>query len=299
MSNIRPRRHLDLERRLVWILGSPRSGSTWFASLLTALTGGSGVNEPLIGLHLAPLVPDVFRAPTRAFDDDQIRVADSRRSEHHYFFNDEYRSSWLPALRALLLERFAAQLAETKGRRRGYVIVKEPNGSLGADLLLAATPASRLVFLLRDGRDVVDSQLDAAQPGAWLAKLGGGKPMSARERLTFVEEQAHRWVVGTRIVTEAFNATAPDRRILVRYEDLVAATRPALEPVLGWLGVAIRPDIDQIIAERAFNALPTTGKQEFARSARPGAWRDNLAPAERRLLDAVMAETLTELGYER
>jgi hypothetical protein len=269
------------------------------AGLLTELTGSSGINEPLIGLHLAPLVPDVFRVPARTFGDDQIRVIDSRRSDHHYFFNEEFQSSWLPALRSLLLERFAAQLADTKGQRRGYVMVKEPNGSLGADLLLAATPASRLVFLLRDGRDVVDSQLDAAQPGAWLARLGGGKPMSAGQRLNFLEEQAHRWVVATRIVTEAFKATDPDRRILVRYEDLLADTQRVLEQLLDWLGVATPPNIDQVIAERAFSALPTTGKQEFARSARPGAWRDNLAEAEQRLLNDVMADTVTELGYER
>ena len=45
-----------LESRLVWVLGSPRSGSTWLSSLLRASPRVVRVDEPGIGVHLGVLV---------------------------------------------------------------------------------------------------------------------------------------------------------------------------------------------------------------------------------------------------
>ncbi len=37
-------------------------------------------------------------------------------------------------------------------------------------------PRSKMVFLVRDGRDVVDSQTAANQPGGWLPVTGWNTP---------------------------------------------------------------------------------------------------------------------------
>jgi hypothetical protein len=288
-----------LERRLVWIFGSPRSGSTWIAGLLTTLSGGHGINEPLIGLHLGALSSDTINAPARTFRTDQLRVVDNQHESHSYFFNDEFRSTWLPSLRELILRRFRAELQAANDDGRRPVIVKEPNGSTAADLLVAATPRARMLFLLRDGRDVVDSQLDAAQPDSWLSSArGGGEDMSPQRRLDFLDERARRWVANTAIVTAAFDSLPEARRLQVRYEDLLAEPRPQLVRILQWLDVDAPADLDAMIAARAFSTIPESGAGQFARSATPGMWRQNLTPEEQSLLTEVLGATLARLGYD-
>jgi hypothetical protein len=39
------------------------------------------------------------------------------------------------------------------------------------------------------------------------------------------------------------------------------------------------------------------GDDKFIRSAQPGGWRDNLTPAEQRIMHEVMGAKLVELGY--
>ena len=50
MSDIGP----GLESRLVWLFGSPRSGSTWLLQMLGEHPRIVPINEPLIGFHLSP-----------------------------------------------------------------------------------------------------------------------------------------------------------------------------------------------------------------------------------------------------
>src|SRR3712207_6950789 len=51
--------------------------------------------------------------------------------------------------------------------RSDYLVVKEPNGSIGAPLLMEALPESRMILLVRDPRDVAASSIDARRKGGW------------------------------------------------------------------------------------------------------------------------------------
>ncbi len=44
------------ESRTVWMLGSPRSGSTWLLSLLAQHPLVVPMNEPTLGYHLSPFL---------------------------------------------------------------------------------------------------------------------------------------------------------------------------------------------------------------------------------------------------
>ena len=155
-------RRAELERQLVWVFGSPRTGSTWLLNLVCSHPDVMGIDEPGIGMHLALYAPEVLGAPPAGFAADQLRVNDSRAGDDDYFFAASYAGVWRKSLRAMLLDRLAAQV-DRNGRRPRVLVIKEPNGSLGADVVLSALPTSRLLCMLRDGRDVVDSQLDAAK----------------------------------------------------------------------------------------------------------------------------------------
>jgi hypothetical protein len=92
----------------------------------------------------------------------------------HFFFSVEYEDVWVPGLRRLLNDRFHAHLQREAGEAAAgetLLVVKEPAGSQSADIIMRAQPTARLMFLLRDGRDVVDSELAAFTPGGWLESM--------------------------------------------------------------------------------------------------------------------------------
>ena len=83
---------------------------------------------------------------------------------------------------------------------------------------MAAMPRSRLLFLLRDGRDVVDSDLAANKQGSWIGReFPGARGISPAERLDFVVQSAHKWLWRTEVVQAAF-AAHPGPKQMVRYE---------------------------------------------------------------------------------
>jgi hypothetical protein len=229
-------------------------------------------------------------------------LTEHRRGDGDYFFDASHEAAWRPELRRLLLARFDAQSLEAR-RRNGTatILIKEPAGSQAAELLLSLLPESRLLFLLRDGRDVLDSELDAVADGGWLTAQFGGSGLEPDERLRFLAGQAHRWVARTRAVQRAYERHDPALRLKVRYEDLVADTEAGVTEILGWMGAEIRPDAIRAHVERlSFNALPTErrGTGKFARAATPGLWRANLGKEEQALLHHVMGDTLREVGYD-
>lgn len=291
-------RHADLERRLVWVFGSPRTGSTWLLNLACSHPDVLGIDEPGIGLHLALFAPEVLGVDAAGFDPGQLRVNDSRAGDEDYFFAEAYADVWRRSVRAMILDRIAAQL-DRHGAKPALVVIKEPNGSLAADLIMAALPQSRLLWMLRDGRDVLDSQLDAAMKGSWLGQFGGGLEATPAERRRFLEERAHVWVARTRVVRATYEAHPTALRHCIRYEEMRLDTLAALRGLYDWLGLQPPTDIEDVVARRSFESMPpeATGPGRFARAATPGLWRTNLDTDEQTLVNDVMGEMLQRVGY--
>jgi hypothetical protein len=222
-----------------------------------------------------------------------MRIPDIR-TDAEYFFSAEHESRWQPHLRRLLLARIRPHVP----RSAKHFVIQEPNGSEGADLLMRALPRSALLFLLRDGRDVVDSMLDALGRGAWIDQaFGVGREFDDRARREVVEHEAGRWVLRTKVTLAAFDAHEPARRRLVRYEDLLADTAREVGGILDWLGVSA-PYADRV-AEQSFAAIPAEqrGSGRFHRSASPGAWREHLTAEEQDICRRVMGDMLAATGY--
>jgi hypothetical protein len=165
----RARAPLDLGEgdRLAWIMGSSRSGSTWLLRMLADTGDVATIDDPHIGHHLGVWRPIPLAWAAASEVPELTTLTDVKRGKPDYFFSDRYREAWMPALRDLVAVRFGAQAADLAAERslgEPMVVVKEP-GSHAADLLLDLFPKSHLIFLLRDGRDVVDSWVDAYQSG--------------------------------------------------------------------------------------------------------------------------------------
>lgn len=279
----------------MWILGSPRTGSTWLGNLLMDDERCARVHEPLIGLHLGVPTTAIANVPERQVA-DRPRVADLR-SDDSYFFSPQHADSWAPLLRQLILRRLSTMVPPGSP----VCVVQEPNGSEGADLIMQALPRARLLFLMRDGRDVVDSVLDSYRTGSWLdAAFGLGRELDAGERSEAMETECYRWVARTRAVQKAFDGHAPALRMIVRYEDLLADTPGHMARLLEWMGLSVPADLDERVERRAFGRIPKSrsGPGQFARAATPGLWKQNWTADEKRLCAGILDETLVRYGYE-
>jgi hypothetical protein len=292
------------EEQLVWVLGSPRSGSTWLWALLAEHEAVVPINEPLIGWYLGPFMSDLAGVGTDGMDATNFTLRRVHEHKPAHFFADEFEDVWRPGLRRLMLDRFRAHAVRRPAKAplsRSLVVIKEPNGSQSADVIMAALPRSRFLFLLRDGRDVVDSELAAHEKGAWLSReFAGVGGVEESERIAFLVQSAKKWLWRTEVVQAAY-ASHPGPKHLVRYEDLRADPHTHLRALYDWLGLEVtESELQAMIDKHAFESLPEDerGPQSFFRAASPGLWRENLTEDEQRAVMDILGAKLGELGYE-
>jgi hypothetical protein len=181
------------------------------------------------------------------------------------------------------------------------LVIKEVNGSHAADLVMALRPRSRLLFLVRDGRDVVDSLLHAYAPGGFLARHQGYSYATPEERLEGVAWASRLWSCNVDTTLRAIDAHTPGLSHTVRYEDLLADNAAGIDELNAWIGLERSPgELDAMLSATAFDAVPheRRGDTERNRAARPGLWRENLSDEEQRICTEIMGPRLKRLGYE-
>ena len=285
---------------LTWIFGSSRSGSTWLSRMLAELHGVAVIDDPHIGHHLGVWRP-IPLAWATASEPPALRTLDEIKAPHDsYFFSERYRSTWEPGLRKLILDRFRAEAAErTDSDQDRHIVVKEP-GSQAASMLLEIFPSSNLIFLIRDGRDVIDSWLDAYSEGSWAIEEGA-YPVSEEGRLPLIEWLATVWVTRMEVVGECFDRMGKDQRVMIRYEQMREDPRASLRAICELASIAAdETELSRSIDRHCFEKTgkDRRGKGKAIRSATPGAWRDGLSEDEQEAAMRIMGPTLTELGYE-
>ncbi|HET8673835.1 MAG TPA: sulfotransferase [Thermoleophilaceae bacterium] len=291
-----------IEPRVIWLFGSPRSGSTWLRRMLAEHPVIEVMDEPTIGYHLSPFLSN---EPGYHPDDLDVSTFTLRRvaqDQPHRFFAEQYADVWVPGLRRLINDRLLAHLGLEVGRyaaNDALLLVKEPNGSQSADVIMRAQPEARLLFLLRDGRDVVDSELASFAVGGWQERsFSHMRGVAEEERLDFVVNSAYQWLWRTEVVEQAFDAHAGPKHML-RYEDLLREPERHLSEIFDWLGAPLEPAEVAAVAERhSFERLPSHGADQQDRFAKPGAWRENLRPDEQEALERILAPKLRQLGYD-
>jgi len=100
------------------------------------------------------------------------------------------------------------------------VIIKEPNGSISANILRECFPFSKFIYLLRDGRDVVDSHIDAHRPGSWNPDLRSIPLTTQKIRNEQIAKHSKMWKGVNGVISKAYNAHNSQLHFLVKYENL-------------------------------------------------------------------------------
>ena len=262
---------------VVWVFGSGRTGSSWLTFMMGALPDHTRWNEPRVG-HL--------------FGHLYYEVAWTRQDRKHFILADDYGEFWLSSLRSLVLDGATARFPERA--QGGYVVIKEPHGTVGAPLLTKALPESRMIFLVRDPRDVVASALAVS----FVPK--GGRDRSRRVQRT--KEQPEGWVKmragnyqqDIKRAQQAYDAHE-GRKVLVRYEDLRADTLGTMKRIYSALEIPVdEGDLARAVESRAFENIPEEEKGEgtIRRKASPGGWREDLTPEQVEIVEMETAPIL-------
>ncbi len=276
-----------LEKNLVWIIGPPRSGTSWLGTKLLSYQTLS-MNEPQIGLHIGMRQPHI--------KEKIVRNIDLFKKEPDYFFSQQYSATWKYYLRKLIINRIFSQFQNLTHK----IIIKEPNGSMGMDIITQCLPLSKIIFLVRDGRDITDSRIDAFRKDSWAIKDYGFTPFKPNERLNEIRNMSKLWVKLMDILETSFDKHSEDKKILVKYENLRKDTLKELKKIYSFLEIDIPSEkLEKIVYEQSFENIPKEfkGEGKAVRAANPGKWKTSFSDEEKTIMEEIMGEKLKQLGY--
>lgn len=277
---------LVLERNVVWVFGSARSGTTWLGKELLSYNTKI-IDELRIAEHLG------FITGGSGF----ARYLDQNSNRPDYFFSKRYENTWKYFLRKSILNRIHSQILNLSHK----IIIKEPMTVGAPDIISKCMPQSKVIILLRDGRDLSDSILDArSDANAWGVKDAGYHPRDPNNRLQFIERYAKTWVTLMQVLMQTYHNHAPNLRILIRYEDLRQNTLEELQKIYQFLQINIKKnELENIVRCYSFENIPSElkGQGKFRRFATPGKWKENFSEEEKAMMEKIMGSTLREYGY--
>ena len=283
--------------RVVFLIGSPRSGTTWLQSLL--------------GAHSAIVTPqetDLFAkfiAPLQGWWDEELHRSDSEQRDR--------RAKGLPAV--LGDADFTALLAGMIDRvldaihaldpSASVIVEKSPAHSRHTELIAKYLPDAAFIHIVRDGRDVAAS-LQSASRGWGAYWVTGGMKSAARSWRSSV--------LGAR------QAARTGRYTEVRYEQLRSGDPMPLQHAFAAAGLDVTAERCATLLEEfsltrmADGTAPSSitlggemaqrldtlkePKGFFGRGA-VGGWAESWTRTDRLLFDAVAGDLLIELGYEK
>lgn len=273
------------QSKVVWMFGARRTGSTWFAQMLSDLPRIHKWGEPLIG----ELIGGFY-----------YRLEDKIGRNH--IFAPEFRDLWLSWIRRLVCEGAAAR-ASRLIESDGFMVIRDPHGTVGAPILCEALPHSKLIVLVRDPRDIVASMADAHQLGGWMGERAVRRGRLRRvpkahqaevDPLQFARQHAQRVVAEFTKAGEAFDLHRGPKT-LVRYEDLRTDTVNEVTRVCRELEIDATPEaIAESVAKNSWERVPEEekGSGKFHRKASPGSWAEDLQPKQARMIERVSAPVL-------
>lgn len=269
-----------LDRQLVFLIGAPRSGTTWLQTML----GGhdqvcTSVEMTLFDCYLSPWF--------RRWNEEAAAIRDGRW--HQGLPVVWSRDDFDGFIREFLAKVYGRILA-TKPQAT-HLLDKQPMYALYVEEIDRLLPSARFVHLVRDGRDVAASMIAAHKA------MGFGTGT--------VAASAAEW---KRLVEAARTAARfHDRYLEVRYEELSANTGQSLAKVFDFLKLPCDSRfIERLVSENRFEVMKEAGKTAVAglhaprahfRKGRVGSWREDFTAFERFEFERQAGPLLRELGY--
>lgn len=269
---------------IIWIFCTSRSGSTWLRSMMAEFEEYKVWEEPNVG---------------QLFGDFYHKASRGQLASTNFIMGNAMRKEWIRLIRNFIFD--AARYTHPLLNSGHYLIIKEPNGSMGAPLIMEAFPESRMIFLVRDPRDVAASLLDATRKGGWVYEgmnkaVLKEKTMADKKPDNFVRARANSYLSQVESIKDAYNAHK-GRKVMVRYEDLLEDTLGTMKRI--YSGLELPVDEETLIwaaAKHSWKRVPKTekGGGKFYRKATPGGWREDLTSDQAEIVESITAPLLKE-----
>jgi sulfotransferase family protein len=260
---------------IVWVLGSGRTGSSWLSSMMRTLPDHARWNEPNVGKLFGRFYYE--------------RTLQGKEHKDNFILASGFRETWLGSIRRVVLDGANARFPEL-AESGGYLVIKEPHGSLGAPLLMEALPESRMVFLVREPKDVVASALhvsfvrETASTPRW------------QEAEEFVRTRAKDYLRDVNHTKQAYEVHE-GRKVLVRYEDLKADTLGTIKRIYTALEISVEErELARAVKKGALENIPEDkkGPGTVRRRGTSGGWREDLTPQQVEIVERITVPLLKE-----
>jgi len=263
--------------RLAFLVGAPRSGTTWLQLLLSKSERIATANET----HL-------FSGYMHSMFTSWEGMQRSQRTVglHHLMPEDEF----------LAVARTFSDtiLGKIKAGKPGaeWVLEKTPRHSLHFREILKVYPAARFIHIIRDPRSVTAS-LRAASQG-WGAHWATPSIIAG----------ARRWSREVASARSIRDVTAHYHEI--RYEDLKADTPGVLRGVFAFLDIPASEEDCRTYADEAQIGRMSGGggnwdasrePEGFFRAGKTDGWKTDLTPGAIKAIEITTAPLARELGY--
>jgi Sulfotransferase family len=277
----------DRSRAPVFVLGSPRSGTTLLYDMLLSAGG--------FAVYLAE--SNVFNLLAPRFGDFRIR-SHREKLMQAWIQSKLFRATGLEA--AAIRERVLQECQSSGDFLRilmGAICTAQgmtrwaensPEGMLYLPLIKRMIPDALIIHMIRDGRDVATS----------LAQLRYVRAFPWEDRHGLIGCGLYwEWIVerGRR-----FGLSAPADYLEVHFEDLLAGPQETLDRI----GRFIQQPLDySVIQSVAYGSVtkPNSSfyKEAAGRNFNPvGRWKKSFSPAQLLRFERLLGKTLTDLGYE-
>lgn len=235
---------------------------------------------------------------------EELEWPDTEAVRQHGISSYVKEEEFLALLRHFALEVLGRVLAEKP--EATHLLEKSPSSSYHVDLIHRCLPETRFIHVIRDGRDVATSMLQA--------RSGWGRSWAPSR----AEDAAREWVEAVRAARAAADLTTSYTE--VRYEDLLTQGVDELQRLFEFVGLPVSKDHASETYERfTFDRLKkgeyerdvfknpgevaASGTEErrepsgFFRKGKSGSWREDLSSAELKSVLWVAGDLLGELGY--
>lgn len=268
-----------------FVIGPPRSGTTL---LRLILDGHSRLHVPPESWFLEDLVREL--PLTGPLNSEQTSRAADIVTSHHRWEDFAISSDWFreqveglkePTLRQTIDVIFGEVLSRAGKSRFGD---KSPHNFRIVPQLITLYPGAKFINIIRDGRDVAISTIDAR----WTRYY---------ERNRFVWLEAMKW-------RDTLRRSVYAERILeIRYEDLVQEPEANVRTICDFLGEHFE---EGMLAwqHRVESSIPAREMSVHARikggmdSQNIAVWKTRLSAFECFSMEACLGEALDKLGYD-
>ena len=266
----------------VFIVGNPRSGTTLLATLLSRNSEFSMPSETQFMCKVLPCGTELntnkkkhYFMVEELFSYYRIHDLKIDKDEFLCFFRN-YTSSYKDLFRALL-EYYAIK------ENKKYIGEKSPIHLLYVPLIMKWYPDAKVICIIRDGRDVVQS----------LKKVPWGHDSLLR--------YCADWNYSSMLIRKYKNQYGDSVRI-IKYDDIVKTPAQSLDQLCGFIGITFEPEMLNTTKSTKVVAEWESGWKEKATSeidvSRLEAWRNSVVDNDLFVMNLIMSKWLKYWGYD-